>query len=337
MQILRAVMFVFAVAAASANLAGCGSGGSQLTPAGLTTVPFHRISVPDAVQQGIYASQDTGSALPVLGYQSDNQNNNPPFCTTPFSVSAQNDVAVDNAGNLMVPESQFPGGSIYIGTGPDMCGAQAGTISDPYGTPVDASSANALTGRIAVANGLDTVRRNRGSISVCTLSGGCTHNLKNPNMYRVEAVVMDNRGNCWGSAATKTRVATLTYFARCAGKGVAATGYQNVDPGGLDIDSSGNLVSIDGGFSLSSKPQMWVYSGCTPACRLVEGPFPLVGSGAFGHLNHSSTMFAMADEQNNQIDVYSYSPTSISFLYSFSNGLPSGGVVGVAYSPRSKQ
>lgn len=338
MQISKAIKFVFAFAAAFANLAACSSGGSQLTPAQAAS-RSNGLSAASA-QKGIYVSQFQGTALPVSGYQSDNKKNNPPICTTPFSVPTENDVAVDNAGNLMVSDASFSGASVYIGTGPDMCGAQAGTIDDPYGEPADASSVNALTGRIAIVNPIDFRRHGNtfGSIAVCTLFRGCTHNLKNMNMTHVTGVVMDNNGNCWASANNESGVATLTYFARCAGKGVAATGFRNVYPGGLDIDSSGNLVSVDGGFTTGSQPQLWIYSGCTPACTLVGGPFPLLGSGAFGHLNHSSTRFAMADEQYNQVDVYSYSSTGISLLYSFNNGLQaSGGIVGVAYSPRSKQ
>jgi len=296
---------------------------------------LHALSAPEAADRGIYVTSFAFTELGVPGYSSGNRKNKPPICMTPFSARTENDVAVDGVGNVMIPDNADK--SLFIGAGPGMCGAQAGTITDPYGEPADASSANALTGRIAVLNPLDNLSK-AGSISVCTLSGGCTHNLKNVNMFRLNGVAMDNSGNCWASALLKTGVATLTYFKGCAGKGVAATGFQNVSPGGLDIDSSGNLVSIDGEFASNGPGQVWVYSGCNPACTLVGGPFPLIGQSAFGHLNHLGNRFATADSQHNQIDVYSYSPTSITFLYSFNNGIPQNGTVeGVAYNPRSSQ
>ena len=111
----------------------------------------------------------------------------------------------------------------------------------------------------------------------------------------------------------------MTYFAKCKGAGVAATGYQNTSPGGLDIDSAGNLVAID--TSANNIGALLIYSGCKPACTLVGGPFPLHGETFWGHLNQKSTAFATANYVAGEIDVYQYSTTALTFLYSFSNGL----------------
>ena len=125
-----------------------------------------------------------------------------------------------------------------------MCGPKAAKIADTYGQPVDASSANALTGKIAVANTFDN-GSTPGSIPVCTVSAGCTKNLTNPAMDGVAGVAMDNKGNCWADGINPSVQATLTYFAGCAGRGVQATGFGNAGPGGIDIDASGNLLTID--------------------------------------------------------------------------------------------
>jgi hypothetical protein len=67
-----------------------------------------------------------------------------------------------------------------------------------------------------------------GSISVCSVSAGCTSNLTNATtMYEVAGVAMDNSGNCWASAWNPSSVATLTYFAGCAGSGVLARCFQS--------------------------------------------------------------------------------------------------------------
>ena len=98
-------------------------------------------------------------------------------------VSSVNDIAVDGKGNLIDPD----GGTrtVIVFKGPGMCGPSIGSVSDPYGQPSDAASINAATGTIAVANIFGT--SGPGSISLCTLPGGCFANLTNPHMDEVAA------------------------------------------------------------------------------------------------------------------------------------------------------
>jgi hypothetical protein len=359
MSISTLAKYAFGVTAAVAILAGCSNGGSQVAPAGPAMgtntgggvvdslyaslipegirprwpMPLVGRPAPDIAKRGIYVS-GTNSAN-IYGYKRRNRSNNPPLCTTPFSVSHPEGIAVDGTGNLIDPDGGTK--SIIIGQGPNMCGAMAATISDPYGTPSDASSANALTGTIAVAN-LESIS-GAGSISVCTVSGGCTVKLTNSAMYVVAGVAMDNSGNCWADAIDESGVGTLTYFAGCAGSGVLATGFTNVYYGGLDIDKSGNLVTIDlfGAGGYSGTGAVNVYSGCNPACTLLSST-PTIAHSMYGHLNKVNTKLAVSDVKNSQIDIYRYSPTGVTYLYSFNNGLsPSLGVEGVAYNKRSPQ
>ncbi len=166
--------------------------------------------------------------------------------------------------------------------------ASIGSVSDPYGQPSDATSPNAVTGTIAVANIFDT--SGAGSISLCTLPGGCFANLTNPHMDEVYGVAMAKNGDCWASATNSTGNATLTYFKGCTGSGRAAKHYRNTDPGGLDIDNAGNLVSIS-----AFDSEVYVYKGCNPACTLVGGPFLLKNESIFGHLDQKSKHFAASD------------------------------------------
>jgi hypothetical protein len=355
MRISTLAKCVSGVTAAAAILAGCSNGGSQVAPAGPAMgtnteggvvdslnyasliregirprgpMPLVGRPAPDIAKRGIYAS-GTNSTV-INGYRKRNRLNIPPLCTTPFSVSHPSGIAVDGAGNLIDPDGRT--NSIIIGQGPNMCGAMAATISDPYGSPVDASSANALTGTIAVANNSNA---GTAGIGICTVSGGCTANLTNPAMTSVAGVAMDNSGNCWADA-DKASIATLTYFAGCTGSGVQATGFTNVDYGGIDIDASGNLVTIDI-FSTGGTGAVVVYSGCNPTCTLLSST-PLLASAVYGHLNRLNTRLAVADIVNSQIDIYRYSPTGVTYLYSFNNGLPASiGVEGVAYNKRSQQ
>jgi len=234
-------------------------------------------------------------------------------------------------GNLIDPD----GGSrsVIVFAGPGMCGAKLGSFSDPFGQPTDASSTDAVNGKIAVGNiyGPDA-SSSAGSISICTLAGGCTRNLQNPAMYEVAGVAMD-KGNCWADASNSGGSATLTYFARCSGSGQRATGFLNAYYGGLDFDKNGNLVTIS-----AFDSEIYVYSGCNPACTLVGGPFPMLDEAVYGHLNRESTTLCTGDFKLGQMDIYRYNPAAITYLYSFNNGLNVSDVpVGCAYTPRSSQ
>ena len=60
----------------------------------------------------------------------------------------------------------------------------------------------------------------------------------------------------------------------------------------------------------------------------VGGPFNQRHAAVYGHLNHDGTLLAIA--ANNEVDVYAYHPSRITFQYS---STPGGS--GVAFSPGS--
>jgi hypothetical protein len=290
----------------------------------------HRIYgglAPDSARGGIYVSEHPASGPDVLGYPNSNRSNGPSICSE--NAKSAYDVAVDGTGNLIVPDSDY---TITVFKGPNMCGPKLGAFHTISNTdyPVDATSADAANGTIAVGIYQDA-GSGVGSIELCTLKSNCTTNLVNgSHMNEVYAVAMNKKGDCWASSAQPT---ALTYFKRCSGSGQTATGYENQFTGGLDIDKLGNLVSLS-----EASAQAYVYSGCNPVCKLVGGPFPLKGAAIYGHLNQDSSRFATADYQLGQVDIYKYTPTAITFMYSFNNGVSLGAnLVGVAYNPRSKE
>jgi hypothetical protein len=297
----------------------------ELAPGGPRAI-LDRVS-PDKKKKakgGAYGSQFYASKI--NGYEGNLKSNPAPSCTE--TASYPNGIAVDGKGALIDPDGGTRSVIVYKA---GMCAGTSGSFSDDYGQPADASSPNANSGTIAVGNIFDT--SGAGSISICTLSGGCTSNLTNSNMYEVAGVAMDNKGNCYASATNSLGTATMTYFAGCAGSGTAATGWKNTYYGGLDIDKKGNIVAID-----AFTPQLWIYKGCNPTCTVVAGPFPLHGDSVFGHLNKKSTEFIAGDYANGELDVYKYSTKGLKYEYSFNNGLDvSDDVEGAAFDPRSKQ
>ncbi len=281
-------------------------------------------------RKGLYASEFLGTD--VYGYPYQNENNGPDTCTV-SRVQSVNDVAVDGVRDLIVPDGASH--TILVYKGPARCGALAATVTDPYGQPSDAAGPNALKQSFVVANIFD-IKGAAGSLSVCRVSkkkGTCSVNLTNASMYMVGGVAMDTAGDCWADSMMASGGPALVYFASCAGAGQVATGFQNADLGGLDIDSAGNLVSIS-----AADGNVYVYSGCNPACTLVGGPFALENPAIFGHLNKQSNELAVASYTEGGIDVYSYAPSGITYLYSITNGLEASlDVEGAAYSPRSHE
>lgn len=366
MRISSLAKYATGVTVAVAMLAGCSSGGSQVAPAGPSMgsntggavhslhvrpqwsahaslipkgmmprgpMPLKGRVAPDVARRGIYVSEFASTSA--YGYMKGNRANNGPICTVPFAVSAPNGIAVDGAGNFLEPDGGTR--SINIGQGPDMCGASAATIADPYGQPSDASSANGLSGTIAVGNIFDNSGL-PGSVSICSVSAGCTSNLTNPAIYELAGVAMDNSGNCWADAIDPTGIATLTEFVGCTGSGVQATGFTNVFYGGIDIAANGNLVTID--LVGAGTGAINVYSGCNPACTLVSSS-PMIANAVFGHMNsmHNNKL-AVGDYVNGQIDIYkgNASGGGFTYAYSFNNGLSASlDVEGAAYNKRSPQ
>ena len=282
----------------------------------------------EIAKSGLYVGVTTGSTYKIYAYKVTDRRAKGPICTI-SGTNADGAVAADGLGDLMVPRASQD--DVILFKGPELCGPELGTVADPYGQPSDAASRDARKGTIAIADIFGT--SGAGSIAVCTLSGGCTKNLTNPNMGEVAGVAIDKDGNCYASSTTSSGTATLTYFKHCSGSGKTATGFRNSYYGGLDFDAQGHLLAIS-----AFDARLYVYDGCRPACKLVGGPFSLDGESVFGHLNKNSTNFAAADFQSGTIDVYSYAPTQLTYRYSFGGfGGPSAIVDGAAYSPSSSE
>jgi len=327
------------------GVAGAQSHG--VAPAGLRGTPVNVVAskyMPKKLQpmrgrratstemRGIYVS--AFGATNLWGFTKNNSGNAPPICTVSPTTS-NNSIGVDNTGNLMVPNA-FSGVAVY--GGPSMCGPLLGTITDSFGQAADASSVNAATGTIVVGNIFDNSGA-PGSVSVCTLAGGCTANLTNASMEEVAGVVINSAGDCWASAVDPSGVPVLIYFAGCTGGGVVATGFTNGYYGGLDIDNKGNLVATSlFGPSFSLPSTVNVYSGCNPACTELSSS-PLAGESIFGHVGKQNERFVTTDLETASVEVYSYKSSGLSLLYSFTGGIPcsTDECEAAAYDPSSKK
>ncbi|MBV9700288.1 MAG: hypothetical protein JO078_09210 [Candidatus Eremiobacteraeota bacterium] len=288
---------------------------------------------PNTATFGIYA---VASGSVVNGYPFNDRSNGPPVCSVgSFNDLSRSDIAVDRNGDLLVADGGA--NTITVFKGPGLCGPKLGTIADPFGKAfTDVTSRDGTT----IVAGYYTISPQLPGVAVCTLSGGCTRHLSLGlgSGYLFGVAVAPN-GDCWASAERYHPINgfALVYFAHCQGKGVVATGFQRSTPGGIDIDANGNLVVIDA----SASPGLTVYSGCNPACTVVGGPFALKGCGTpFGHLDGSSNKFIVAEAPCRspyaKLDVYSYSPSAVTYLYSITNGLTLPAAAS-AFSPNSKE
>lgn len=313
-----------------ALLAGC-SGGAVPAVAPQQAAPaVHGIAAPASATRGIYVGLGSpGQGAAIYGYRANNKKNKPPMCTSSYGIGAD-DIAVDRSGNLMIATGSA--GQVWILQGPGMCGPLLGKINT-NGLPFDVAGADAQNGKIVVGN-LYSDTTGFGNVVVCTLSAGCTRTLTNYSIGGVLGVALAKNGDCWASAVARggSKV-VLVYFNKCSGSGQVTNGFTNTYPGGLDIDKHGNLVAIDPASRTFS-----IFKGCRPGCTLIGGPFTAEGDTYYGHLNKDATQFVAADYQYAQIDVYKYTPTKMTYEYSFNNGLSvSSEVLGAAYNPRSKE
>jgi hypothetical protein len=276
----------------------------------------------------------------IFGYSSNrighaDKKNNAPACT--FTVNrGLEDIAADGKGNLIVPTATRSSDQINI-YAPD-CGALVGSIADPYGAPYDAAE-NARGTIAAVTNSTYT-----GNVAVCTLKSGCTSDLTLPTNYSGQnlgfAVTINHAGDCWAQVVYETysgNVNGLAYFKGCSGTGQVATGFENPDKGGLDVDKSGNILALNSNLS-GKQPtsQLYVYKGCNPTCTVVGGPFALHSSEGefYGHLDKAGSTLATMDFFTPEIDIYHYTPTKVTYLYSITNDMSScGDCTGAAYAP----
>jgi hypothetical protein len=275
---------------------------------------------------GFYVSEFYGANI--LGYPNPNDTNGPPTCMV--AAAYINGFGVDPKGALIAPSGSARTVNVYHG--PKLCEPLSGSFADNFGQPADAASLSALTSTIIVGN-ITTGSQSTGSVSICTLKGGCTANLTNASITGFGGgVALAKNGDCWMSAEKQSFSGfVLVYWKGCAGGGQVATGTKNTYYGGLTIDNKGNLISVD----LSGS--IYVYSGCNPACTVVGGPFGTEGDSLFGGLNKKADQFVVGDYADTQADVYTYSPTKITFSYDFDNGLTSGDdSEGAAFSPANK-
>jgi hypothetical protein len=286
-----------------------------------------------AVKTGVYASSYLTTSIYAFkrGYK---QGGNGPICTIYTGEADISDIAADPKGNFIVPEGVS--NSIVVYGGPNLCGPELGTMSDPYGQPAGAASLNAATGTIVVAD-----RGGVGSLAICTLKNGCTKELTGTNIVGYGGgVALAKNGDCWlTSVGVRSIGARMTYWPGCTGSGEDVTGFENTSYGSLSIDKQGNLVALDSGGGATG--QVWVYSGCNPACTLVGGPFPVEGNPLEGALDASGHTFGAMETTifgGGTVDIYMYSPTMITYEYSFNSGLASSALPqGFTYSPALAQ
>jgi hypothetical protein len=344
-----------AAMAAAAFLGGC-SGGSSGAPSSVPAMgsaqtpvraipdwlvraparPFRAIAAPDSAQNGIYVSAFDDTSI--FGFKSTYKTGHGPLCTVYTGVADIGDIAVDPQRDLVVPDGFT--GFVRVYKGPEMCGSVSKQVVDPYGQPNGAASLNAESDAIVVSN-IVGVNNKVGNLAICTLSGGCTAELTSSNITGyASGVALAKNGACWlASENAAFTAATMTYWAGCSGTGQAVTGFKNSSYGSLSIDKGGNLISLD--FEGSGTGQLWVYSGCNPACRLVAGPFPLVGQPIEGALNAKGDTFGTIETQfpyGGQVDIYKYAPTKLTYEYSFdSSYAPVADPNGFAYSPALRE
>lgn len=329
---MRACTAGAAIAAAALMLSGCGGSYAGSAPIPATQAAAHPgwyRAAPAIAKKGVYIAEYYTNAI--LGYEWATKLNRPPICSITASFAV--DVATDATGNLIDPD----GGSrtVTVFKGPAMCGTALGSFKDSDGQPSDAATWNAASDAIYVAN-LQATGKPYGNVSVCTLAQGCNAILSSSAIGgQLFAVAEDRHGNVYASGYPNPSVsgpgsgAALVYWKRGKGNAIVLSAYKNSTPGGLSLDTQGNLVALD-----TFGHGVYVYTGCPKSC-VARGPFQLKGESVYGKVDARGNELQVADAEYGQIDVYRYRGThGIAYLYSYNDGLsPSGDVEGIALDP----
>ncbi len=290
-------------------------------------------------KRGIYASDyygATGGPGFVNGYAGADKGNKPASCT--ISTPGVQSIGTDPAGDLIASSSvSLYEYSVSVYRGPDLCGSLIGSVTLSQ-FPRAVASLNAQSGKIVVAEENEYLAA--GNLVVCTLAKGCGAPLTRPDMKGgTDGAAIAPNGDCWISGEqletyNPPGAAVLGYFKGCHGSGKTAKGYKNPYYGGLFIDNKGNIGAID-----FNDGALYVYKGCNPVCTLIGGPFTLQGQSIGAGLNKAGDELAVGDFANQAIDVYAYSPTKLTYLYSVNNGLsyPRSAVISAVFSPSNDE
>jgi hypothetical protein len=213
-----------------------------------------------------------------LGYSQTNRKISPPICTAPCGIDSAHDVAVDNAGNVILAEAT---GQVSIGQG-RRC---AERTSQPLPILSGRASTPAAPTRRTVRRGLDAVELSDAGERYRRLyRRGRLH----ARAYQRLSIHAARRRDRWrrrllAHAVDVLGQPTLTEFRGCAGSGVVAKGFVNLTLGGIEIDKAGNLSTLDI-VGASGSDALDVYRGCNPRCKLVSSN-ALKNPAYFGHLN----------------------------------------------------
>jgi len=315
--------------------------GAWMLPAGIKRLHLDTPVLPAKKSKKglIYASNFYKSEM--WGFPNPNNSNGPATCTLGTSSKYLDDVngfGIDPKGDVLVPGyTGQDNGYLSINVFAPNCGSLLWQAEISSGQPADAYSSNGATGTVLVGLLADYSNNDYGAAVLCTESAGCGTPITNTSITGyVAGVAMAKNGDCWLSGATSTTSGfVLVYFKGCTGAGEAATGTSNASYGGLFIDTKGQLGSVD---AVSSK--LYVYSGCNPACSLVSTS-SLHGESFFGGLDKKGKNLALGDFENQEVDIYTYSPTKgATYSYTFNNGLASGTENDVEtghFAPRNKK
>jgi hypothetical protein len=248
----------------------------------------------------------------------DGQKMTGPICT----IAGQEDVTdagEDTAGDVYVPSGSTDAVTIFAPN----CGSRLGGYSVPYGQPVGiatylppAEARRHVKPATIVERTEDAVfdivgpSDSPGNVALCTVKG-CSSDLTDPSIVEIIGGDIDSTGNVWASYINRESQPALIVWPNRKMPGKVVSGYANAGPGGLEFDTTGNLIAIDsslpGAFSYTCSA---AYATCTS-----NGSWALNGNMFFGTLTGGAHAFDIADYTYSTIDVYSYPGFAYQYSY----------------------
>ena len=257
----------------------------------------------------------------VVDYYKNGSGNQPVagFLNPPSSFSVPQGIASDAAGNIYVADSG--GCSVYVyAPGTTTPGK---TLNDPGNRePID--TAVASNGTVYVAN-ISTLSGGPGNVSVYAAGAtNPTSTLTDANFGYVIGVALNKKGDLYVSYVASNGTGSVAYYAK-GSTTAQETGISIGFAGGIGFDAKGNLLLLD---ETNGVLDVFAPGHSTPTTQ-----FTLPGAAAFFAFQKGDKKLFTADFVNASIDVFDYTPTSLTQIDKITNGItPSGNTLGITVS-----